>query len=67
MALQVKNLARLSAAQKQSIADRAGAIRRAEVSMAEAGRRQGPNPTRRCDGDSTAGHVTSIGSSAGTT
>jgi deoxyribodipyrimidine photolyase-related protein len=67
MALQVKNLARLSAAQKQSIADRAGAIRRAEVSMAEAGRRQGPNPTRRCDGNSTAGHVTSIGSSAGTT
>jgi len=31
MALQVKNLARLSDAQKQSVVDRAGAIRRGEV------------------------------------
>ena len=35
MALQVKNLARLSDAQKQAVADRAGAIRRGEVGRRE--------------------------------
>ena len=44
MAPQVKNLARLSEAQRQSVLDRADAIRRAEVSMVEAGRRQGSTP-----------------------
>jgi deoxyribodipyrimidine photolyase-related protein len=37
MALQVKNLARLSDAQKQSVVDRAGAIRRGEVGGARPG------------------------------